>query len=404
MRNPQGRVDRQVITAILVMLATLPGRVAEAQTIHIANVEQLYNAVNNPGNAGVTLVLAPGTYRLSVSDSNGQSRPNGGRIELQPDMSLKGTAGDRNAVVISAFDLPPSSFPQAGVVLGPNAALRLGLGRNALEWLTVRDARFAQANVDTGLQPLDPGTAYVRIAHIASSGSTRGLNVLNAGPATSGQTIEADIVDSDFFDNDFNLSEGVRLGNFLEAVGSTVNARMSGNRSWGQKQGRLIVNNRAQRSTVNVLSTGNRFYGNGAGTIIIGGLSSSNIRADGNAIHFESHGDHFVANDGETEFDHGGLIVLGTENISTAAGGGSYNTVNVALWGDRMLGNHTADIVAIGARSLSAQTAPHSESNLVMIEIRGNGSGSGKWLPVEYFADSLPPGPSYGNLVTVIRH
>lgn len=403
MLNMQGRAERRVITAILVMFALLAGRTAGAQTIHIGNVEQLYGAVNDPGNVGATLVLAPGTYRLSSSDANGQSRPNGGRIELQPDMSLRGAEGDRNAVVISAFDLPASSFPQVGVVPGPNAAIRLGLGRNSLEWLTVRDARFAQANIDTGLQPLDPGNAYVRIAHIASSGSTRGLNVLNVGLATSGQTIDADIVDSDFFDNDFNLSEGVRLGNFQGAVGSTVNARMSGNRSWGQQQGCLIVNNRAQTSTVNVFSAGNRFYGNGAGMIVIGGLSSNNTRADGNAIHFESHGDHFVANDGETEFDHGGLIVLGTENISTA-GGGSHNTVDVALWGSRMLGNDTADIAAIGARSLTAQTAAFSQSNRVMLEIRGNGSGNGKWQPVEYFVDSLPPGPSYGNSVTVIRN
>jgi hypothetical protein len=104
------------------------------------------------------------------------------------------------------------------------------LGHNALEWLTVRDGRFAQANIDSGLQPLDAGTAFIRIAHVASSGSTRGLNVLNFGPLTSGQTIEVDIIDSHFFDNDLNLSEGIRIGNF-QAVGSTVNANVLGNRA-----------------------------------------------------------------------------------------------------------------------------------------------------------------------------
>jgi hypothetical protein len=74
------------------------------------------------------------------------------------------------------------------VATGPNAAVRMGLGHNALEWLTVRDAVNGQANIDTGLQSLDPGTAYIRVAHIASTGSFRGLNIQNFGPQTSGQT------------------------------------------------------------------------------------------------------------------------------------------------------------------------------------------------------------------------
>jgi hypothetical protein len=382
----------------LIVLALTP--CAMAQVIQISNVEELYGAVNNSANAGTTLVLSPGTYMLSATDPNGASRPKGGRIELQQDMSLVGVEGDRNAVVINAFNLLASSFPQTvnGVATGPNAAVRMGLGDNALEWLTVRDARFAQANIDSGLQPLDPGTAYIRIAHVDSTGSTRGLNVLNFGPQTSGQTIEADIIDCHFFDNHLNLSEGVRIGNFQGARGSTVNVRMSGNLSWGQKQGRLIVNNRAIESTVNVFSSGNRFYDNGGGTIIVGGLSSNNTRADGNTINFEAHGEQFIRNTGESEFDHGGLIALGTDNTSASTGGGSNNTVSIKLWGCRMLDNNS-DLTAIGARSVPESTAGQSQNNHVTIEIHGNG----KQQPVEFFADSLPAVPSNGNSVTVIR-
>jgi hypothetical protein len=168
------------------------------------------------------------------------------------------------------------------------------LGHNALEWVTVRDATMAQANIDSGLQPNDPGATSIRVAHVASTGSTRGLNVLNFGPAASGQTIDADIVDCYFFHNDFNLSEGIRLGNFQGARGSTVNVRMHGNMSWGQKQGRLIVNNRAIESTVHVVSSGNQFFDNGVGTVIVGGLSSNNTRADGNRIEVALQGDQFL--------------------------------------------------------------------------------------------------------------
>lgn len=400
----RGAGRRYIWVCLILMMLGLGRDVVRAQIVGVANVEDLYSAVNNPANTGATLVLSPGTYVLSVNDPNGVPRPKGGRLELQYDMSLRGLDGDRSAVVIDAFALPASSFPQNanGVPTGPNAAIRLGLGRNVLEWLTVRDAQAAQANIDTGLQPLDARPTAVRIAHVASTGSTRGLNVINFGPQTSGQTIEADIVDCHFFDNTFNLSEGVRLGNFQGAVGSTVNARMSGNLSWGQKQGRLIVNNRAHDSTVNVISTGNLFFDNGGGTIVLGGLSSNNTRADGNTIILDARGDRFVGNTAESEFDHGGLIVVGSESIS-AAGGASNNTVHVILRGVKATGNDVADLAAIGARWLFESVAGLSVNNLVTIEIRGDGSGPKPDPAVELFADTVPTGPAYGNQVTVVR-
>jgi len=279
----------------------------------------------------------------------------------------------------------------------------MGLGHNVLEWLTVRDARNGQANIDSGLQPLDPGTAFLRVAHVASTGSTRGLNILNFGPQSSGQTLEADIIDCYFFDNDFNLSEGIRIGNFRGARGSIVNARMLGNASWGQQTGLLVVNNTAVNSTVNVVSLGNRFYGNGAGTIIGGGFSPGNARADGNAINFIAIGDQFLNNNGDTVFDHGGLVALGIDNTSPGTGGGSNNTVNIKLWGCRMLGNTNSDLTGIGARSLSQSAASLSQNNHVTVEIHGDHYGNGWWQPVEFFADQLPATPNYGNSVTVIR-
>jgi hypothetical protein len=375
---------------------------AMAQTIQISNVEELYTAVNDPANAGTTVVLSPGTYMLSGTDPNGAPRPKGGRIELQSDMSLIGMEGDRSAVVINAINLPKSSFPTGAN--GPNAAVRMGLGHNSLEWLTVRDAMNAQANIDTGLQALDPADTSIRLAHIASTGSVRGANIRNYGPQTSGQTIEADIIDCDFFENTLSSSEGIRMGNFAGATGSTVNVRMSGNRSWGQKQGRLVVNNTAINSTVNVFSSGNRFYGNGVGTIIAGALTQGTDRADSNTINFEGHGDEFIGNTSVTNFDHGGLVVLGTENASPVGGGGSNNTVGVQLWGCRMADNDTADLYAVGARStfLPGIDPSLNQNDQVTIEIHGDGNDNGRWQPVELFANSLPAVPSYGNSVTVI--
>ena len=395
-----GRGSSCYIWLCLLVLGLTP--VATAQTIAVHDVEELYAAVNNPANAGAALLLSPGTYLLSVNDPGEVPRPNGGRIEVQPDMSIRGVEGDRSAVVINASNLPASSFPNGGTI-GPNAAVRIGLGYNSLEWLTVRDATFAQANIDTGLQPLDPGPAVVRIAHVASTGSTRGLNVLNFGAATSGQTIRGEIVDCYFFDNIWNVSEGVRIGNFQGAHNSTVDLIMSENLSWGQKQGRLLVNNRAVDSTVRVVSSGNRFYDNGAGTIVLGGLSSNETRADGNRIDFEAHGDQFFNNQRVVEFDQGGLVVLGSENISVT-GGASHNVVHVSLWGPRIAGNGTADLTAIGARWTSPTAAGLSENNHVTIEVRGDGDARSKWQPVEFSADTVPSGPTYGNTAAIIRY
>jgi hypothetical protein len=278
----------------------------------------------------------------------------------------------------------------------------MGFGHNSLEWLTVRDALNAQANIDTGLQSLDPGTAFIRVAHVASSGSARGLQVINYGPQTSGQTIEADVIDCYLFDNILGIGEGIRIGSFVGAVGGTVNIRMEGNVSWGNLTGRIIENARAQNSTVNIVSSGNRFYGNGTGTIIFGGISTANTRADGNTVNFEAHGDQFIDNTGPTSTDRGGLFVIGTENASPASGGGSNNTVNISLWGCRMLNNNLTDLTGVGARSLSEAKESLSQNNHVTIEIHGDGNGKGKWQPVEFFADSLPVA-GYGNSVTVLE-
>jgi hypothetical protein len=389
-------MNKSLFGSLLLTLGLVTSLPAVADTVSVSNVEELYSAVNDSSNAGATLELAAGTYRLSPSNPAGQPRPKGGRIELQPDMSIVGEVGDRASVVINAWDLPAASY----VGVGPSAALRTGKGTNSVEWLTVRDARFGQANIDTGLQA--PGVAYIRIAHVAATGSARGCNVLNFGPAASGETIEVEIIDNEFFENPFGVSEGMRIGNFQGATGATVKAWVEDNRCWGNKQGRLIVNNRAINSTVNVQSSGNRFFENGAGTIIVGGLSSNNTTANGNTINFEGYGEHFVDNNGDTELDVGGLIVVGGENISIPNGTNN-NTVNVSLWGCRMGENNTFDLLGVGARSTPIALGSPGVNNRVTITISGEGGHKGRWQPVEFFTDTIPSAAAGTNTVTVIR-
>ena len=54
-----------------------------SQRIYVSSIAGLYAAVNDPDNAGNLIILAPGTYVLNAAF------PNGGRLELQDDMSLQ---------------------------------------------------------------------------------------------------------------------------------------------------------------------------------------------------------------------------------------------------------------------------------------------------------------------------
>ena len=123
-----------------------------------------------------------------------------------------------------------------------------------------------------------------------------------------------------------------------------------------------------------------------------------------NTINFEAHGDRYLGNTGVTEVDQGGLIVLGTEDISAVSGGGSNNRVRVTLWGCRMADNAFADLVTIGARWVTPSAAGLSANNVVEVEIRGDGGGGGRWQPIEFVENTVPSGPSYGNSASVIRY
>lgn len=186
------RTLRRIILITIVTAATSAGAIASS--VYVSNVEELYAAVNDPLNVGAQVTLAPGVYSLSRFTAFNVERPNRGRLELQKDMSLIGVVGDRSAVVIDASLLPRASYQGGGPPL--TGAIRLGRGMNAIEWLTTQNATVGSAAIEGDL--VWPGVAYMRIANIASTGNIRGLDIRNFGPASSGETIDVEIVDSEF--------------------------------------------------------------------------------------------------------------------------------------------------------------------------------------------------------------
>ncbi len=361
--------------------------------ITVSNIEELYTAVNNSANAGSQIVLAPGVYMLSVNDSNGVARPNGGRLELQENMSLIGAVGDRGAVVIDAMNLPLSSFNSA-TPIPLTGAIRMGRGTNSIEWLTVRNAVNGNANIGTDLAST---MTNIRVAHVASTNSQRGLDVRNFGAAMAGRIINAEIIDNDFFNNRIGAQgEGFRIASQQGANGGNINATLSGNRTYNNYAGFLLENNRSNNAVSTVFSTGDRFYENGAGVIAGAALSSNSTVANGNNVSFTAHGDSFINNNGFNNFDFGGLVVLGTENISIP-NGTSNNKLTVNLFGCQFSNNQLADLYAVGARSNPASIGTPGTNNTVRIALHGIGR------IVEIRADSIPATPGSGNSLIISR-
>ena len=138
--------------------------------IYVSNLEELYAAVNDPGRAGTEVILAAGTYVLNAS------YPNGGRLELQTDMSLRGQPGNSDAAIIDQSSLPTSSFV---IPAGRTGGIRMGKGTNSLEWLsTVGGAVSANpfSVINTDLLSTETN---IRILHvyINVNGSNLGINL-----------------------------------------------------------------------------------------------------------------------------------------------------------------------------------------------------------------------------------
>ncbi len=359
-----------------------------APQVNVANTEELYSAVNNPANAGNQIVLAAGVYTLSVNDSSGAARPNGGRLELQENMAIRGAAGNRGAVVIDAINLPAGSYngdvPNSG-------AIRTGRGTNAVEWLTVRNSGVGGAGVIVHLSA--PGTAYVRIAHCILTGGHRGIDIRNIAGGATGYLIEAEIVDNDLHNNRISSATGLRIINTQGVSGNVINAYLSGNRMFANQQGLIVENiGSTNGAIVSVYSSGDRFFENGGGATIGGALGPTN----NSTVNFTAVGAVFENNNGFTDFYRGGLNVAGSVSFPMP-NGGSNNTANVTLRNCRFANNQVTDLAAYGASSMPVTIGPSGANNRTNVRLFGTPTAN------IIKADSDPANPAGMNSVLVTR-
>jgi hypothetical protein len=359
--------------------------------VHVSDVESLYAAVNDPGNAGKTIVPAPGTYNLTRLNPLGIARPNGGRLELQADMSMLGVNGHPDQVVIDSSH--PTNGPDFSLGPAGNAGtIRMGRGRQSVESLTVIGGKKSAAGVQTDLVG---GTPVLRIAHVVCKGSVRGIDVRNLGPEGAGRILTVDLDDNEVTANVTGTGQGIRFVN-TASDGASIMASLHNNRSHGNVAGFLAANQASNGASVTIDSHNDRFDDNDIGGLILGGTQGmAGSVANDNVVDLTIHAGSIARNNGiptPTQVFSGGLNVVG--GAGTAPGSTSRNTVKVSIVGARFNENRETDVNAWGAKTTAA--APAGTHNTVTVTLQGVSAQA-----VTDKDDSEPDEPAGTNRATI---
>jgi len=308
---------------------------AHSVTVTVADVEQLYTAVNNAADDNVRIVLAPGTYALTETTPCGAQacpgRPNAGRIVLRQGMDLIGgnsylldhgipLARDSTGEVYAdpatetiidgsaLFGEPPSDA-------GGSSVIHAGL-KNRVQNLTVRANGFTAAEIE--VHPPRNGTSVV-VSGCILEGGRRGIFVNNNGPDASGSrstaTIEANVIRH----HRSRFGFGIHVLH-LQTIGDQIVVKASNNRVYDNNFGLYLPSLGAVESETTVISRGNTYQGNAIGIFVIGSRdfgfpdgqplppNAPFPSFSGNRTHVDSDGD-LIANNIE-EFSGVGVLAI----------------------------------------------------------------------------------------------
>jgi len=344
---------------------------AIVKTINVSNLDQLYDAINDPENSASRIVLSTGVYILNAS------YPNAGRLELLENMTLRGQPGHPEQVIIDASQLPAASFnPPLNFPAVRTGAIRMGRGSNAIEWLTVKGNSSATALsvIDTDL--IWAGGSHIRIAHSIVTGGRIGIDIRNVGIASAGRILETEITDNELVENQVQFGQGIEIQNANGASGAVIHAILNGNYVHGNKIGLRAFNNNANNTktdfgSITIQSKADRFEGNGIGIYLSAGLNQgANTTANGNLLSFEAYGTSIRNNSGTLPPEAiPACEIYAVGGLSTIGGIASHNKLEVNFSGCIISGNNRSDIISYGAFSFAA--VPAGINNVVEIQLHG---------------------------------
>lgn len=372
--HPRYTPVRALLAALLVATSLLvPAVAAAGKVIVVPDVGALYRHVNDATNAGALLVLtSPTPYRLSRQSLNG------GRLELQKDMSLLGLGA---TTIIDASQLLPDDYTVSGNF--KSGAVRLGRGSNSLTNLTVRNAANGPSAITTDL--VDAPSGRIQITGVVASNSQRGLDIRNINVAS--RMLDVSIANSYFVDNAQGPGLGLRIAN-ISAPNSTIRVSMAASHANGNVVGCLAANLNTSNSTIAITSSADTFDGNGNGCAFIAGLRQAGGEVRGNSITVDAYASRFSDNTDDppaTFPERGGIIAVGGQNVD-AISPASNNSLRINLYAVTMGNNGGSDLKAWGAFSPAAQ--PAGTYNSVVVRLIGTTARSPQSTP------SDPPEPA----------
>jgi len=300
-------------SAASAQVVNLHGRVIEVNT-----VKELYAAVNNSANRGVTVHLAPGTYLLSTTSGRDVVRRNRGALRLPPGMSLVGSEkrvdsngdgvpdpvsaatpddfavpGTETIIDGSALDLPVLQRTDCAgeIFFAPNPVIHVGVN-NLISHLTVSAGNHVSIGEPTN-DPVDPnGNLSMEVTYSVLEGIMTFANCeCAARRARSVLTFSHNVVRG---------AAGVLIQNFL--TGDASNDHSDGPAIWATVTSNLFYNGGLRATggdkgtdggSVTLYMSGNVFRNNG-NFLGLGGVSREGFPpAIGNRLSVRSESDTF---------------------------------------------------------------------------------------------------------------
>jgi hypothetical protein len=368
----------------------------EKKKIYVSSLDELYAAVNDNSNEGGEVILAPGTYVLNAS------YPNGGRLELQTDMSLRGQPGQIDAVLIDQSSLPFASFRLSPTV--SVAPIRIGRGTNSLEWLSVKGGTVATNPLSVIESDLIGSETNVTISHVYvdCNGSRTGIMFRNRLQEHANRVINATLEHTEIenaVSNPNPPGAGLALQNRIS--GAQINLKMNSNYIHGCRVGVLHFNgglgNNIEHCSVDIISQNDRIEGNGCGIDLGGGTANAPLFSNNNIATAQMYGSTIKGN-GLAQFPPINEAHFGGMDVSGGFGnnGASNNIAIIKLSGCDISNNNGTDIYAYGAYSPTGVIA--GTNNRLDLYLNGISANA----IVDAHA-SIPAEPAGTNVLNVYR-
>ena len=399
-------IDKPIALSEESTSANNPNAQKGKKKVFVSNLDELYAAVNDPGNTSSEVILASGIYLLNAN------YPNGGRLELQTDMTLRGQPGNSEAVLIDQSSLPAASYITPAASTG---GVRLGRGTNGLEWLSVKGGTLSVNAFAVIAVDLASAETSIKISHVKvySNGTRIGIDLRNRLAEHAGRKIYAELAHNEITGFTSSLGFALAVFNVNNATGAAIKLNMKENYVHGNKIG-LITNNGAfnramEDGQIEITSQADRFENNGCAIDPTGGGNqAATTFANNNTTTIKMFGSTIRNNNppGAPELQPvngalaGGVYAVGGFNsVNNIAGynRASNNKMKLEFYGCDISNNNGTDIYAYGAWCFPAAVLAGTNN---MLDIYLHGISANASIVV---TQSEPAEPSGTNVVNVYR-